>query len=95
MRPLFPIRRDDKESRFYRAMFFHYRQRRVLEALDKFIVEAHNRAHPEARIGGVMLLDLRIPIPPPGTPERALRAAAAHRLSPGGRAQVLVRHRVG
>src|SRR5580692_779738 len=70
VRPFFPIRRDDKESRFYRAMFFHYRQRRVLEALDKFIVEAHNRAHPEARIGGVMLLDLRIPIPPPGTPER-------------------------
>ena len=71
VRPLFPIRRDDKESRFYRAMFFHYRQRRVLEALDKFIVEAHNRAHPEARIGGVMLLDLRIPIPPPGRPSGA------------------------
>jgi hypothetical protein len=70
VRPLFPIRRDDKESRFYRAMFFHYRQRRVLEALDQFIVREHNRAHPEARIGGVMLLDLRIPIPPPGTPER-------------------------
>jgi hypothetical protein len=70
VRPFFPIRRDDKESRFYRAMFFHYRQRRVLEALDKFIVEQQNRAHPEARIGGVMLLDLRIPIPPPGTPER-------------------------
>jgi hypothetical protein len=70
VRPYFPIRRDDKESRFYRAMFFHYRQRRVLEALDKFIVEQQNRAHPEARIGGVMLLDLRIPIPPPGTPER-------------------------
>jgi hypothetical protein len=70
VRPLFPIRRDDKESRFYRAMFFHYRQRRVLEALDQFVVREHNRAHPEARIGGVMLLDLRIPIPPPGTPEK-------------------------
>ena len=69
VRPLFPIQRDDKESRFYRAMFFHRRQKKVLEALDQFIVTQHNRAHPEARIGGVMLLSLRIPIPEPGTPE--------------------------
>jgi hypothetical protein len=69
VRPYFPIQRDDKESRFYRAMFFHRRQKKVLEALDEFIVKEHNRAHPEARIGGVMLLSLRIPIPPPGTPE--------------------------
>jgi hypothetical protein len=69
VRPYFPIQRDDKESRFYRAMFFHRRQKKVLEALDQFIVTQHNRAHPEARIGGVMLLSLRIPIPEPGTPE--------------------------
>jgi hypothetical protein len=69
VRPFFPIRRDDKESRFYRAMFFHYKQRRVMEALDRFIVDQQNRAHPDARIGGVMLLSLRIPIPPPGTAE--------------------------
>jgi hypothetical protein len=69
VRPFFPIQRDDKESRFYRAMFFHRRQKKVLEALDQFIVTRQNRAYPEARIGGVMLLSLRIPIPPPGTPE--------------------------
>lgn len=69
VRSFFPIQRDDKESRFYRAMFFHRRQRPVLEALDQFIVAQQNHAHPEARIGGVMLLSLRIPIPPPGTPE--------------------------
>ncbi len=69
VRPFFPIQRDDKESRFYRAMFFHRRQKKVLEALDQFIVKEHNRAHPDDRIGGVMLLSLRIPIPPPGTPE--------------------------
>jgi hypothetical protein len=50
-------------------MFFHYKQRRVMEALDRFIAAEQNRAHPEAKIGGVMLLSLRIPIPPPGTPE--------------------------
>jgi hypothetical protein len=69
VRPYFPIRRDDKESRFYRAMFFHLHQRRVLAELDRFIAREQNRTHPEARIGGVMLLSLRIPIPPPGTPE--------------------------
>jgi hypothetical protein len=69
VRPFFPIQRDDKESRFYRAMFFHRRQKKVLEALDEFIVKQQNSAHPEARIGGVMLLSLRIPFPPPGTPE--------------------------
>lgn len=69
VRPYFPIRADDKESRFYRAMFFHLHQRKVLAALDQFIAREQNRAHPEARIGGVMLLSLRIPIPPPGTPE--------------------------
>ena len=67
VRPFFPIRRDDKESRFYRAMFFHYRQRRVLEAMDEFLVREQNRAHPDQPIGGVMLLSLRIPIPPAGT----------------------------
>lgn len=67
VRPFFPIRRDDKESRFYRAMFFHHRQARVMESLATYLTNEQNRAHPEARIGGVMLLSLLIPIPPPGT----------------------------
>jgi hypothetical protein len=73
VRPFFPIRRDDKESRFFRAMFFHHRQRKVLEALDAFITREQNVAHPDQRIGGVLLLSLRIPIPPPGTPEPRYR----------------------
>jgi hypothetical protein len=70
VRPYFPIRRDDKESRFYRAMFFHYRQRRVMAALEEFLITEENRAHPDDRIGGVMLLSLLVPIPPPGGPEQ-------------------------
>ena len=66
VRPFFPIRRDDKESRFDRAMFFHHRQRVVLAALDDYITAAQNRARPDERIGGVMLLSLRVPIPPLG-----------------------------
>jgi hypothetical protein len=68
VRQFFPIRRDDKESRFVRAMFFHFQQRKVLAALDQYITRSQNLAHPEQRIGGVMLLSLRIPIPPPGSP---------------------------
>jgi hypothetical protein len=68
VRPFFPIHRDDKESRFERAMFFYHRQGRVLAALDAYLTSAQNRLHPDERIGGVMLLSLRIPIPPLGVP---------------------------
>jgi hypothetical protein len=67
VRPLFPIRQDDKENRFSRAMFFYHRELRVLEALDAYITGEHNRREPERRIGGVMLISLRVPIPAPGT----------------------------
>jgi hypothetical protein len=40
----------------------------VLAELDRFIAREQNRTHPEARIGGVMLLSLRVPIPPLGEP---------------------------
>jgi hypothetical protein len=76
VRPLFPIRRDDKENRFFRAMFFYHRERRVLEALDAYITREHNRADPANPIGGVLLLSLRIPIPPPGTAEARYRRLA-------------------
>ena len=64
VRPLFPIRRDDKESRFYRAISSTTGSGACSRRSTSSSFEAHNRAHPEARIGGVMLLDLRIPIPP-------------------------------
>jgi hypothetical protein len=41
----------------------------VLESLDAYLTREQNHAHPEARIGGVMLLSLLIPIPPPGAQE--------------------------
>ena len=69
VRPFFPIHANDKESRFHRAMFFYYRESRVLEALDTYITAAQSRSHPLEKIGGVMLLSLRIPIPPVGISE--------------------------
>ncbi len=68
VRPLFPIRRDDKENQFSRAMHFYHSDPSVLEALDQYVTDAHNRLNPDERVGGVMLLSLRIPIPPMGEP---------------------------
>jgi hypothetical protein len=68
VRPLFPIHRDDKENEFDRALFFYHRDRSVMEVLDAYIVAAQNRLHPGERIGGVMLLSLRVPLPPLGEP---------------------------
>ena len=67
-RAYFAIHRDDKENRFHRAMFFHYRQPQVMQALDAYLVAKYNDLHPTARIGAVSLLSLRIPLPPLGQP---------------------------
>jgi hypothetical protein len=63
-RPFFPIRANDKENRFERAMFFYRRQGTVMHALDDYLVTSANRGG--AGLGGVRLSSLRIPIPPPG-----------------------------
>jgi hypothetical protein len=65
VRPYFPLRPDDKENRFDRAMFFYRRSAPVLKALDEYLVSANNLAG-RASIGGIMLLSLRIPVPAPG-----------------------------
>jgi hypothetical protein len=64
VRPFFPIRANDKENRFERAMFFYRRQAKVMHALDDYLVTSANARG--AAIGGVRLSSLRIPIPPPG-----------------------------
>jgi hypothetical protein len=65
IRPYFPIHADDKESRFERAMHFYKEYRPTLTVLDQYIVERHNRDH-DPKIGGVILMSLRIPIPGAG-----------------------------
>src|SRR5262249_36323543 len=46
-RPHFPIRADDKENRFDRAMFFYHTEKRVLEALDTFLVRRESALGPD------------------------------------------------
>ncbi len=72
-RPYFPIDPDDKENRFDRVMHFLRENRRTMHALDTFLVGRHDSGHDDddgiprgEAIGGVRLLSLRIPIPPPG-----------------------------
>jgi len=60
--PLFPIHKNDKESRFDRAVHFYRHNRRVLEALDEYIV---THWPGPGRLGGVELLSLREPLPAP------------------------------
>jgi hypothetical protein len=66
VRPYFPLRPDDKENRFDRAMFFYRRSAPVMKALDEYLVSANNLAG-RAPVGGIMLLSLRIPVPAPGS----------------------------
>ena len=44
-----------------------------MRALDEYITRELNRAHPDQRVGGVSLLSLHVPIPPPGSPEPRYR----------------------
>jgi hypothetical protein len=67
VRAFFPLDRGNKENRFYRAVQFYRRDRKVMRALEEFVLERHNaRVETDKRIGGVRFLSLRIPYPEPG-----------------------------
>jgi hypothetical protein len=66
VRPFFPIHADDKENRFDRAMFFYRQDRTVMQALETYVMREHNRSDPD-KIGGVVFMSLRIPLPAPGS----------------------------
>jgi hypothetical protein len=65
VRPFFPVRANDKENRFERALFFYRNQRLVMHALDRYLVDSVNRTG-AGPIAAVRFMSLRIPIPPPG-----------------------------
>jgi hypothetical protein len=74
VRPYFPIDVNDKESRFQRVMFFYRRQKLVMNALERFLVDVHNQSAKDdgipadEKIGGVRLMSIRGPIPNIGDP---------------------------
>jgi hypothetical protein len=67
VRPFFPIHAEDKESRFDRAMYFYRNDRTSLEAVEAYLIRERNKVEPE-KIGGVRFVNLRVPIPPVGSP---------------------------
>jgi hypothetical protein len=69
VRAYFPMRAEDKESRFYRLAHFYKRNRPVMEALDAHIIARHPATDDgvDGAIGGIRLYQTRKPIPPPGS----------------------------
>jgi len=73
-RPYFPIEADDKENRFSRVMFFYRHHKKTMAAVDRFLVQSHNRHDrddgdaKDEKIGGVRLFSVRTPLPDIGDP---------------------------
>ena len=74
-RPYFPLRPDDKESRFQRLGYFYNRSRPVMQALDDYIRRRHDDELADGRldgvagrIGGIRLVRVARALPEPGAP---------------------------
>lgn len=67
-RPYFPMRADDKEARFQRLAHFYKRTKKVMEALDDYIVDHHAGADDgiAGPLGGIQLFQIARPIPEAG-----------------------------
>jgi hypothetical protein len=63
VRPFFRIDADTKENRFHRALQFYRRERKVMRALEDYVIRSHNAAAGRPTIGGVRFLSLRVPYP--------------------------------
>src|SRR5262245_46645405 len=69
----FPIRADDKESRFQRVGHFYRSNAKVMMAFEDYLVTRHNRRGnaddvASGPIGGIRYQSLEIPLPPVGEP---------------------------
>jgi hypothetical protein len=63
LRPWFRIDADNKENRFHRALQFYRKERKVMRALEDYIVQSNNASPSLPHIGGVRFLSLRVPYP--------------------------------
>lgn len=74
VRPYFPLDPDDKENRFQRAVNIYLDTPSVMEGIDAYLVRRHDAGDEAdgiergARIGGVRIVRLRMPIPHLGEP---------------------------
>jgi hypothetical protein len=65
VRPFFLVDQDNKENRFHRTLQFYRRERKVMRALEDYVLKSLN-ASASSKIGGVRFLSLRLPYPKPG-----------------------------
>jgi hypothetical protein len=62
----FPIRPNDKESRYHRTAHFFRRHREVMEALEGYVLEQENARTRPPKWGGIRVSSLRHPLPAVG-----------------------------
>ncbi len=75
VRPYFPIERDSKENRFFRALHFYRQDRQTMRALEEYLLVHHNqdasaRAASEdgGLLGGVRFSSIHLPLGAPNEP---------------------------
>ena len=54
---------DNKENRFHRALQFYRKERKVMRALEAYLIRSNNASSSRPKIGGARFLSLRIPYP--------------------------------
>jgi hypothetical protein len=67
VRPFFQLDAENKESRFHRVMQFYRKERKVMRALESYVMQRNNAVSSRPQIVGVRFLSLRIPYPKLGT----------------------------
>jgi hypothetical protein len=65
--PWFPVDADNKESRFHRALQMYRKDRKVMRALEDYIIRRNNESPSRPEIVGVRFSSIRAPIPALGS----------------------------
>jgi hypothetical protein len=67
IKPWFKVDADNKENRFHRSFQFYRRDRRVMRALEDYVVERNNETPGAPKIIGVRFTSIRSPYPAIGS----------------------------
>lgn len=66
VKPWFLIDAETKENRFHRALQFYRKERKVMQALEEYVIRRNNETSSRPKIGGARFLSLRVPYPKVG-----------------------------
>jgi hypothetical protein len=65
--PWFPVDADNKESRFHRALQMYRKDRKVMRALEEYVIRRNNDSSSRSPIVGVRFSSIRAPLPAVGS----------------------------